>query len=548
MAPLRHNGAAVHDVVYTGATVVTMDERRTIARGIWTRGDTIVAIGDPEDLMREAPSSASIRDLEGATILPGFIDAHCHFALLAYLQSGADCSSRSAPDIPRIQQLLALAAPGPEGWVTGSGYSESTLAEGRHPTRWDLDKAVPDVPCVLYHASLHACVVNSAGLIELGLHRDSPDARNGRYERDLDGRLTGLILEQPALDLWARNMERHFAALDADRRLDLVRAAGAQLSELGITSCADASIDPTTFQVLRQAEDAGALSVRITAMFMNNRAGGIRTVGMGSGFGSAWLKIGAIKYWADGGMSSRTAAVDPAYAHSPDDRGLLIWAAESLGKSVRAWDDAGFQVAIHAQGERAIEVALLALSGVIGREGNTRRHRIEHGGAFRADLQEQAARLGVCVVSQPGFLSVLGDGFHEAFGSERSEYLYPFASLLQMGVVVAGSSDAPVISASPLLGIRDAMVRRTVEGRVIGMGERLDPTQAVELYTRNAAYVLGVEDRVGTLEPGKAADFVVLADNPLRVSPETVADIPILATIVGGNNTYARPLRALMTA
>ena len=207
---------------------------------------------------------------------------------------------------------------------------------------------------------------------------------------------------------------------------------------------------------------------------------------------------------------------------------------------VREFDARGFQVAVHAQGDRAIETILDAYAAVLGTAGpgrNPRRHRIEHAGAMFPALTARAAELGIVIVSQPGFLSALGDGFAAAFPGQADQ-LYAFGSWRRAGLTVAGSSDAPVISAAPLLGIRDAMTRRTGGGQVLGPGERLTAGEALALYTTEAATAIHREDEIGSLQPGKLADFVVLDANPLQADPERITDIRVLATVVDGTPTY----------
>jgi len=237
-------------------------------------------------------------------------------------------------------------------------------------------------------------------------------------------------------------------------------------------------------------------------------------------------------------MSSRTAAIHGTYPVPPHGSGILHFEGDELTGMVRDFDARGFQVCIHAQGERAIEIVLDAYAAVLPPgAGNPRRHRIEHGGAMYPPLAAQAAELGIVVASQPGFLSSLGDGFAAAF-PDRGDQLYAFASWQQAGVTVAGSSDAPVITADPRIGIRDAIVRRTGDGRVLGPAERLTARDALALYTTQAAYACHREGEIGSLEPGKLADFVVLDQNPLETEPGQIPDIGVLATVLGGTPVY----------
>lgn len=469
--------------------------------------------------------------------MPGLIDAHCHITLLAYLLTGADCSQPAAPDITAIRARLAATAPGPDGWVTGSGYAEFKLAERRHPTRWELDAAVPDAPAVVYHASLHLAVVNSAGLRALSLDEGSPNPPQGWLGRDAEGRLDGRLQESAALDLLAANRGRYLAALDAAGRADFMARAGRHLAALGLTSVADAAGEAVAFGALREAERRGELPVRVTMMFTYPESAWLRAAGMTTGFGSPLLRIGAIKLWADGGMNSRTAAVDEPYLDPPGEMGLLWYSPEELAAIVRECDAAGFQVGIHAQGERGIRMSLAALAAVTP-SGNPRRHRIEHGGCFTPALRAEAARLGIHVVSQPGFFSALGDAYFEAFGDERTAGLYPFASMAREGILVAGSSDAPVIGASPLIGMRDAILRRTGGGRFVARAEAVTATEALAMYTTAGAFVDWADADTGSLTAGRFADLTVLADDPLTMDPARLGPDMVEATILGGSLTF----------
>ena len=245
-----------------------------------------------------------------------------------------------------------------------------------------------------------------------------------------------------------------------------------------------------------------------------------------------------MKIWADGGMSSRTAAIHGSYPVPPYGSGILSFERDELTAMVRDFDARGFQVCVHAQGDRAIETVLDAYAAILAPgASNPRRHRIEHGGAMYPYLTERAAALGIVIASQPGFLSGLGDGFAAAF-PERCDELYAFASWQRAGLTVAGSSDAPVIGADPLVGIRDAILRRTGDGRVLGPDERLSAREALALYTTGAAFACHRESELGSLEPGKLADFTVLDGNPLETEPERIPGLGVLATVLGGTPVY----------
>jgi predicted amidohydrolase YtcJ len=527
------------DLIVRDAAVITMDQAVPTASSLLVRDGHVATVGDIERVQSQASPRAIIVSLPGRTVVPGMIDAHCHISVLGYLLTGADCSQPSAPDIASVQaRLRDKAGEKPSGsWVRGGGYVEYGLREGRHPTRWDLDRAVPDRPCVLYHTSYHACVLNSAALAAVGYTDDSSDPPGGVLGRDENGRLNGVVFEAPAFEILREDMRRTLAEMGESERLEMVDVASRHFASLGITSCADADLLPEAFSAFQEAEQEGRLNVRVSGLFAPEQFDWL--VG-GEIAGSDWVRVQGIKIFADGGMSSRTAAIDGTYPVPPYGSGILFWERHELAGMIRRFDDSGLQVAVHAQGDRGIRTVVEAFQDVLqGQSGNLRRHRIEHGGAMYPDLIEKAARLGIVVVSQPGFLSILGDGFREAFGEDRGSLLYPFRSLRQSGITLAGSSDAPVITASPLLGMRDAVLRKTRSGQVLGDGQQLTPLEALEIYTRAGAFALR-RDEIGSLEPGKLGDFVVLEADPLEVQAEDIANIRVLATVIGGRVCFDR--------
>ena len=527
------------DVLLTDADIITMAAGAGPARSMLVRDDRVVAVGPAERVHAAAAPDARVVRLEGAAVIPGLIDAHCHLCNVGYLASGADCSQPGSPDIPAIlTRLRDAAARTPEGsWVTGSGYVEYKLREGRHPTRADLDAAVPDRPVILFHTSLHACVLNTIALREAGFDDRQPDPPGGRFGRDREGQLDGVIHEGPTFTLLWGSLRRDMQRMSAAARAGLVARAAQHFAALGITAACDADTRRDSLTAYAEADDQGVLCVRIGGLVVHDEVDWLLGSGL-RGRRSPRLAAESVKIWADGGMSSRTAAIHGSYPVPPYGSGIMYFSPGELTTMVAEFDARGLQVCIHAQGDRAIETVLDTYAAVLGgRSGNPLRHRIEHGGSMFAPLAARAAALGIVVAAQPGMLSILGDGFAEAL-PERSDELYAYASWRRTGIRVAGSSDAPVITADPLVGIRDAVLRRTNGGRVLGPGERLAVRDALALYTTEAAFAMHREQDIGSLEPGKLADFVILDRSPLDVEPERITDIRVLATVVGGQPTF----------
>ena len=521
------------EMLIEGATVITMAPAGP-AEAILIRDGRIAAVGTNDAVRAAAGPGAARTRLDGAVVVPGLIDAHCHLTDVGYLALAADCAQPGAPDIPAIQARLREASLTTTSgrWVTGAGYVEYKLREGRHPTRTELDQAVPDRPTVLYHTSLHACVLNTPALREAGFEDGQPDPPGGALGRDDQGRLNGVLFERPMFALLERNLARDIAAMSTAERTGLARSAGQRLAAFGITSVCDADTRRDTLTAFAEADEANALSQRVYAMVVHDETDWLETSGL-KGRRSAYLTASAAKIWSDGGMSSRTAAIHGTYPVPPYGSGILSYDRAELTALVSDLAAKGLQVCVHAQGDRAIETTLDAFEQITV-NGNPRRHRIEHAGALYPDLRARAAAQHVVIVSQPGFISALGDGFAAAF-PETGDLLYAFRSWLDAGLVVAGSSDAPVIAADPLTGIRDAVARRTDCGLLLGPGECLTPADALALYTRNAAYAMHREHEIGSLEPGKLADLTVLDRNPLTAD---LAEVRVVATLSSGIATF----------
>jgi predicted amidohydrolase YtcJ len=330
------------------------------------------------------------------------------------------------------------------------------------------------------------------------------------------------------------------AAMTRQQRISLCSRATESFASMGFVFAADAMVTPPTLEIYQATRAAGRLKIRIYTMNHDIMAESLVESKIKTGFGCPHLRIGPIKIFADGGMSNRTAAVSRPYLTPPYGKGLKIQSREDLIEAVETYDSLGYQIAIHAQGDEGIGDTLDAFEAVLGnRSANPLRHRIEHGGCLYPDLLSRAVAMNIPVAVQPVFLSELGDGFVEAFGTETAHQLYPFKSMLKAGLHIGGSSDCPVSNLDPRLGLRDAIVRQTPSGIRLGPQEALTADEALQMYTRGAAYLSFDEDKNGTIELGKRADFTVMGDDPRQVSPEDIPQIPFIMTVVGGEIVWS---------
>jgi predicted amidohydrolase YtcJ len=532
-----------NSLLLTNSTVITLDPAVPHAGAIGIRGDRIAWVGDPADAATEFGGPYREIDLGGATVVPGFIDAHHHLMTLGYWMSQIDCAypaARSVDDIVAAVRARAEVTPVGE-WVQGRGYDDNRLAERRHLTRHDLDPVSPLHPVLVRNISGHMSVVNSVALRMAGIDRDTVSPFGGHIGVGADGEPTGLLQEK-AQEL----LNLPFLSRDKAKLSGYLQTAGRAYLAAGVTSGHEAGIfHGTEFTVLQEAWAAGTLPLRTYMMIRTPMLEALEELGFYTGFGDDLLRVGAIKVISDGSLIGRTAAVCQPYGDSEheNDLGLAMFSQDELDDIVWRGHKAGWQLAIHAIGDRAISMCLDAYQAALRRLPRPdHRHRIEHSGVMRPDIVTHMAELGVIPVGQPPFIHEFGDGFLAHLGRERCQLTYPLKSLLDAGIPVAGSSDSPVSSYQPLLGIQAAVTELTSGGEPFAPAEALTVEQALAIYTRNAAHAAFDEDRKGTVTVGKYADLAVLGADPRAVPPSAIAAIPVVGTMRGGEFVHEAPM------
>jgi predicted amidohydrolase YtcJ len=534
----------VHLVLVNG-NVLTMDPSRPRASAVAVAGGRITALDEVP------PGSEHVVDLRGATVLPGFHDAHNH--MIGFGMSLAEVEL-STPPVGRLDELYAAIArraqtTAPGEWVIGAGYDQNKL--GGHPHRDALDRAAPGRRVWLRHTSGHMCVVNTPVLAALGIDAAATEVPGGRVAVDSGGRPTGLLEERAQLLVGSLVYPYPLAELtDA-----IARAAEVYLKE-GVTSCTEAGIgggwvahSPAELAAYAAAREQGRLGVRVELMAArevlhplgahpdDNLVAGL-DLGITTGFGDDWLRLGAVKVFADGSLVGRTAAMHDPYQGS-DGIGYLQADAAELTGAIIAAHRSGWQVATHAIGDLAIDLALDAYARALAEyPRRDPRHRIEHFAVVQPRQVARAAALGVIAVPQGRFATELGDGMLAAVGPDRHDWLYRQRSLLNAGMVLPGSSDRPVVAGAPLLGIADMVNRRTASGAPFNPGEAVSAAAAVRAWTWGSAYASRQEHVKGSIAPDLLADLVVLSEDPTAVSPDRIAGLEVLATIVGGQCRY----------
>ena len=506
------------DTVLHNANVVTLDGRNSSAAVVAVREGRVAWTGPAESLGRATGPGVEAIDCRGGTLVPGFIDAHCH--LLAYASSltAVDCRPSAVSTIADIQQALrtrtATAAPGQ--WIRAFGYDELELVERRHPTRWDLDEASLRNPVRLSHGSGHAVVLNSLGLEAVGICASSSEPPGAVIERGAEtGEPSGVLLEMDGY------LDGRIPPPAEDELFRAVGLAGERMLSRGVTSVQDAtaanSLDRWEFFVnLRGRRMFGP---RVTMMPGATRLSEFTRRGMGFAYGDDLLNLGAAKI-----MLTATA-------------GSLHPAVDALRAMALEAQSAGFPLAIHAVEPEAVVAAAEAIADArsSGGPGASLRHRVEHCSECPPKAIEALAAAGAVVVTQPGFVYHRGRRYLAAVPPERRRWLYRVRSLREAGICVGFGSDAPVTDPDPLLAIWAAVTRRGRGGELVGGEQAVSVEEALRMSSAAGAFASSQDADKGSIEAGKLADLALLERDPLQVDPDEVRDIRVMKTIVGGH-------------
>ena len=538
------------DTVYVNGIVVTMDPGDRMAAAVAVRGEEIVAVGDDQEITALAGPDTAVVDLRGRTMVPGFYAAHDHFPLSGNgAVASVDLNSPPIGTIETMGQLVAAlrdrAQATPVGqWVQGRGYDDTLLAELRHPTREDLDTASTDHPIYISHTSGHLGVANTMALELAGVTAATPNPPGGVVQKDPDtGEPNGVFEESGGM------VSRLIPPPTLEQQTEAFRWAVQDYVEDGVTTAVVAHGGRGSLASLQRARREGILTFRIITMMSRGNPGqpsAAEAGGVVSHFGDRWLKVGAIKIVQDGSNQGYTGFfTEPyhtAFKGDADYRGYPRRSREDLTTMVRALHRAGYQIAIHANGDAAIDDVIHAF-----REAQREfprpdaRHRIEHCQMVRKDQLDAIAELGLSPSFFVGHVYYWGDRHRDIFmGPERAAGISALRSSIDRGIRFTVHDDTPVTPVDPLQLVWVSVNRLTKTDQVLGPEERISPSEAMRAVTIDAAWQNFEEGIKGSIEPGKLADLVILSDNPLTVEPETIRDIEVLETIVGGVTVYER--------
>ena len=538
---------ALHaDLVVVAANIITVHRANPRAEALAVRDGKFVAVGSETEVGALIGPGTRVIDAAGKTITPGFIDAHMHPSPTYPVTSPLGRIDLSPASVGTIDDLIAAlqekARITPAGqWVVGTRYQDTKL--GRHPTRHDLDRASREHPIRIGHSSGHVSAVNSYALEIAGISSRTPDPAGGGFERDANGEPTGVVWEN-AIQLVSR-AGPPLPEPTREEELEGLQLTFESFLSKGITSVVDAGGSPASFRRYQDAV-AGGQPVRVTIMFRSLYLDDLKQLNLRSGFGDDHLRIGPIKMVHGNSLSGRTCWLYEPYEIINPETGEKDYygipparSQEQLDELVFEIHAAGFQVAVHSNCDREIDMVLDAIDKALARLPRPdHRHRIEHASVVNHGILERAKELGV-VLALHSYVWEHGDKM-EAYGEARWGMMHANRSALDLGIPVAGNSDYGVSAAHPMLRIQSMVTRTSAEGNVYGAEQRISAEEAITVWTMGSAYSTFDEDVKGSIEVGKLADFVILSDDPTNVSPDRIKDIAVQMTFIDGNLAYER--------
>ncbi|MQA60967.1 MAG: amidohydrolase family protein [Actinophytocola sp.] len=539
------------DVIFYGGQVLTLDQRNSRATAIATRAGRVLAVGDDRTMLGLAGAHTRRHDLGGRTAIPGFVESHTHpyffgLTLDAAVDAGSPPNDSVADIVERVSDAAKTTPPGE--WIVGYRYDDTLLRDGRHPTLHDLDPVSKDHPVLLVHISGHFVTTNSAALRRAGIRSTTPDPAGGALGRDASGKPTGVLAETAAFPIYALLPKRSRQAMT-----EILGLAGDAYLAAGVTSVHDTGVGlfngPDEFDAYRAAIASGRLRTRVRGYVWDQILGelgpgvpGPQDIAV-AGVDTDRFQLAGVKIISDGSLQGLTGCLSEPYTCNPDERGTMLLTPAQLTGRVAELHDAGWQVAVHGNGDEAIQAIVDAyrkLGAAPGDGGG--RHRIEHCQTVREDQLDLMAAHDMLASFFVKHVYYWGDRHRDRFlGPDRARRINPLASARRRGLRFGLHADTPVTPVPPLEGIWCAVARRTRDGEELGPEQRVDVETALRAYTSEAAYLGFDEGAKGSLEPGKLADIAVLSDDPTAVAPEALRRLTVDATLIDGELVWTRP-------
>jgi predicted amidohydrolase YtcJ len=515
------------DLVLLDCKVLTMNPNQPTGEAVAIKDDRIMKVGSIESVSKTIGKKTKILNLKGKTVIPGIIDTHIHVADFGRLLSWLNLEA--AASIYELQNLLKqrVEETSPGKWIVGRGWDEVRFAEKRFPTRFDLDEVAVGNPVALYHQSGQVCVVNSKASELAGITKQP---RVG-VETNQSEEFTGVLRDEATNLVWK--------IIPAPTEKEVIQAAGLacqKIIEAGITSIHWIILSPIEVLVIKKLKQQNRLPLRVNVIAPASLFGEI------SSFKPNWsseeVKFSSFEIFADGYLAARTAALFKPYTDCPIEKGKLICSQKEMAQMAKKITSAGFQLVIHAVGDKAVDSALNVIEEACnGQSKSGLRCRIEQGAVLNSNLVVRIKKLGVVVSVQPRVVAseFLVWSASQCLGEERASWLFPLKTLVEARVPVVAGSDCPMEPLSPLLGIQEAVIRNHSSPQ-----QRVTVQEALRMYTIDAAYASFEEQIKGSIEKGKLADFTVISDDPTKIKLSKISEITVEATILGGQVIHSR--------
>src|SRR5436309_2842260 len=524
------------DLIVVNARVLTSDAALPRAEAFAVRSGRFVAVGSSADVRNLATARAPIIDAQTMTVVPGFIDAHCHPSGVEELY-GVNTNLRTVREIQSAIRRKAESS-SPEIWITGFMFDDTKL--DRPLTRKDLDEATTEHPVSVAHRGGHTSFYNSKAFELAGITARTPDPPDGRYFKE-NGELNGRVAEN------ARNVVSRVGKRETftpEQRRDRARNGMKHMSQLfnacGLTSVHNAGTSQDHILAYEDCRKNGELTHRAYMMIRSPQAfTGLKAANISTGFGDEWIRVGGVKFVADGSASERTMRMSTPYVGT-NDYGILTMTQEQLHEAIDDAHNHGFQVGVHANGDVTIDMVLNAYERALRKWPDpNRRHRIEHCTLVNPDLIRRIKANGVIPTPFWTYVYYHGEKWKE-YGDEKVRWMFAHRSFLDAGIRVPGASDYTPGPFEPLMAIQSMVTRTDYKGRVWGPNQKVSVDEALTIATLNGAYASSEEQVKGSITAGKLADFVFLEKDPHDVPPDQIMAIKVNRTVVGGRTVYPK--------
>lgn len=535
--PLAVRGQGIEaDSIVVNARVYTQDAALPTAEAFAVKEGRFLAVGNSSDIRNLATARTQVIDGRGMTVLPGFIDTHSHPSGVAELFD-VNANVRTLAELQRALRERAAKTP-PGEWVTGEFFDDTKL--DRPLTRRDLDAVSTTHPIAVHHRGGHTSFYNSLAFANGGVTRETPDPSDGRYFRDADGELSGRVAEL-ARDRIERAGKRPVftPAQERERAVQGMAHISRLMTAAGLTSVHSAWTSAELLTAYEEARRAGQLKHRAYLMMAPAAYEKLRDAGVQTGFGDAWIRIGGVKYAADGSASERTMRMSTPYVGT-NDYGILTMTQAEIDAAVDDAHSHGWQVGIHANGDVTIGMVLSAYERALAKWPHPdRRHRIEHCSLVTPELIARIRATGSIPTPFWTYIYYHGEKWAQ-YGDEKMRSMFCHRSFLDAGIAVPGASDYQPGPFEPMMALQSMVTRRDYRGKEWGPNQRVTVAEAIRIGTLHGARASYEEREKGSITTGKLADYVMLAQDPHRVDPLALKDIAVVRTVTGGATVFER--------